>query len=203
MWHLDPPEYFDPPGGGRYVTYSNDVRGMIAAVERERFGGAMPVLYKHMVAVSYQLAIFRWAGCPLGCPAGGEAGLLCKPGCPAVVGTPCKGPWAAGQSFPCFVPASAPPACSDALAAAVMLNRTVVLPRSWCWCDYDWTPHVLEKCKIRCAATAPPWPWAAMLPATPHSVRSQEQAWGLAVSTLGITLCKTALLRSSCLQTFA
>ena len=31
-----------------------------------------------------------------------------------------------------------------------MLNRTLVLPTSWCYCDYDWTPHVLEKCKIRC-----------------------------------------------------
>jgi hypothetical protein len=30
-----------------------------------------------------------------------------------------------------------------------MLNRTLVLPTSWCWCDYDWTPHVLERCKIR------------------------------------------------------
>ncbi|KAI3434762.1 hypothetical protein D9Q98_002822 [Chlorella vulgaris] len=37
----------------------------------------------------------------------------------------------------------------DALAAARMLNRTLVLPTSWCWCDFDWTPHVLERCKIR------------------------------------------------------
>ncbi|KAL4447981.1 hypothetical protein ABPG75_005200 [Micractinium tetrahymenae] len=104
MWFLDPPEYFDPPGGGRYLTYTNGVRDVVAAVERERHGGAMPVLYKHMVAVSYQLAIFR-----------------------------------------------------DALAAAVMLNRTVVLAKSWCWCDYDWTPHVLEKCKIRGSDTVLPF----------------------------------------------
>jgi hypothetical protein len=38
----------------------------------------------------------------------------------------------------------------EALAASAMLNRALVLPASWCYCDYDWTPHVLEKCKIRC-----------------------------------------------------
>jgi hypothetical protein len=32
---------------------------------------------------------------------------------------------------------------------ARLLNRTLVLPASWCWCDYDWTPHVVERCKIR------------------------------------------------------
>lgn len=44
---------------------------------------------------------------------------------------------------------AAPRCHRDALAAAQMLNRTLVLPTSWCWCDYDWTPHVLERCKIR------------------------------------------------------
>lgn len=32
----------------------------------------------------------------------------------------------------------------EALAVAAMTNRTVVLPTSWAWCDYDHTPHVLE-----------------------------------------------------------
>lgn len=63
MWLLDPPEYYDPPGGRRYLTYTNEVRGVVAGVEAERFGGAMPVLYKHMVAVSYQMAIFRCVPC--------------------------------------------------------------------------------------------------------------------------------------------
>ncbi|EFN57248.1 expressed protein [Chlorella variabilis] len=95
MWFLDGPEYYAPPGA-RYLAYSNDVRRFIGRLAAERFKGAMPVLYKQMAAMSYQLAQFR-----------------------------------------------------DALAAARMLNRTLVLPTSWCWCDYDWTPHVLEKCKIR------------------------------------------------------
>ncbi len=44
------------------------------------------------------------------------------------------------------------PLCRDALAAATMLNRTLVLPTSWCWCEYDWTPDVLESCKIKWVA---------------------------------------------------
>ncbi len=34
----------------------------------------------------------------------------------------------------------------DALAAARMLNRTLVLPTSWCWCDYDWVREWLPSC---------------------------------------------------------
>ncbi|EFN51102.1 hypothetical protein CHLNCDRAFT_141437 [Chlorella variabilis] len=37
----------------------------------------------------------------------------------------------------------------DALAAARMLRRTLVLPASWCWCDMDWSPAVLQTCTIR------------------------------------------------------
>ena len=33
---------------------------------------------------------------------------------------------------------------TEALALAAATNRTVVLPQSWCWCDYDHVPHVME-----------------------------------------------------------
>lgn len=36
----------------------------------------------------------------------------------------------------------------DALAVAAALNRIVVLPPSWCWCDYDQTSSVLVECRI-------------------------------------------------------
>ena len=41
-----------------------------------------------------------------------------------------------------------PPAtwCRDALAAARMLGRAVVLPTLWCWCDYDEGPDILQTC---------------------------------------------------------
>ena len=99
LWLLDGPDYYGAaPGTTRFLTYDNDVRREVERAAAARFpGGAMPVLYRHMVAVAYQLALFR-----------------------------------------------------DALAAARMLGRALVLPRSWCWCDYDWTPDVLESCKIRC-----------------------------------------------------
>ncbi|KAL4434049.1 hypothetical protein ABPG75_000490 [Micractinium tetrahymenae] len=95
MWLLDGPEYFSPPGA-RYLTYQNNVRQYIHNLTAARFGGVLPLLHKHIIAMSFQLAQFR-----------------------------------------------------DALAVSKMLNRTLVLPKSWCWCDYDWTPHIVEKCKIR------------------------------------------------------
>lgn len=59
MWLLDGPEYYDPPGA-RYLTYDNDVRQYIDRLAVQRHpGGAMPVFYKQIVAVSYQLAQFR------------------------------------------------------------------------------------------------------------------------------------------------
>lgn len=60
MWFLDGPEYYDPPGA-RYLTYTNGVLQFVERLAAERFGGAMPLLYKHWVAVGYQLAQFRWA----------------------------------------------------------------------------------------------------------------------------------------------
>ena len=89
--------------------------------------------------------------------------LLSKPGCMAeLAGWLAPHRWLlVGVVLPRHPPAhlpTCPPAhlptpdrraCRDALAAARMLNRTLVLPTSWCYCDYDWTPHVLEKCKIR------------------------------------------------------
>ncbi|KAL4446836.1 hypothetical protein ABPG77_008080 [Micractinium sp. CCAP 211/92] len=95
LWLLDGPEYHSPPGA-RYLTYQNDVRQYIEHLVATRHGGILPLLQRHIIAMSYQLAQFR-----------------------------------------------------DALAVARMLNRTLVLPTSWCWCDYDWTPHIVEKCKIR------------------------------------------------------
>ncbi|KAL4422581.1 hypothetical protein ABPG75_008778 [Micractinium tetrahymenae] len=40
-------------------------------------------------------------------------------------------------------------ALRDALAAARMLGRVLVLPTLWCWCDYDEHPLILESCRIR------------------------------------------------------
>lgn len=61
MWFLDGPEYYNPPGA-RYLTYTHDVRSVVEEVAASnRFNGAMPVLYKHLVAASYQLAAYRWA----------------------------------------------------------------------------------------------------------------------------------------------
>ncbi|KAI3429416.1 hypothetical protein D9Q98_005511 [Chlorella vulgaris] len=34
----------------------------------------------------------------------------------------------------------------DALAAATMLGRAVVLPKLWCWCDYHEGPDILRTC---------------------------------------------------------
>ena len=60
MWFLDGPEYFSPPGQPpRYLTYGNDVRQHVERLAEERHGGAMPLLYKQIVALSYQLAQFR------------------------------------------------------------------------------------------------------------------------------------------------
>lgn len=56
---------------------------------------AVPDLYKHMLAVSYQL----------------EAAL-------------------------------------EGLALAHALNRTVVFPKLWCWCDFDWYAVVLDGCAM-------------------------------------------------------
>lgn len=49
----------------------------------------------------------------------------------------------------------------EALAVAAMTNRTVVLPQSWCWCDYDHVPHVLETCHLRGADASLPFPCPA------------------------------------------
>jgi len=103
MWFLDGPEYYDPTlaaagaagaagtarpaadaAGGttgstttaKYLTYDNDVRRVVAHLTAERFNGLLPPLYKHMIAVSYQLAQFRWAGW-VGGQVGGQAGCCC------------------------------------------------------------------------------------------------------------------------------
>jgi hypothetical protein len=39
--------------------------------------------------------------------------------------------------------------CRDALAAARMLGRTLLLPTFLCWCDLDESPDVLEACRIK------------------------------------------------------
>ncbi|PRW57844.1 glycosyltransferase family 77 [Chlorella sorokiniana] len=96
MWLVDGQEYFAPPGV-KWLTYQNTVLQYVEALSKQLYPETgMPLFYRQIVGMSYQLALFR-----------------------------------------------------DALAAARMLNRTLVLPTSWCWCDYDWTPHVLERCKIR------------------------------------------------------
>jgi len=35
------------------------------------------------------------------------------------------------------------------MAAARMLNRTLVVPKLWCWCDQDEHPHILMRCRIK------------------------------------------------------
>jgi hypothetical protein len=59
MWFLDPPEYYDPRGGGRYLAYDNTVRPAIASLALSQFPDGLPLMYKHLAAVSYQLAAFR------------------------------------------------------------------------------------------------------------------------------------------------
>ena len=51
------------------------------------------------------------------------------------------------------VPACRPGMRREALAAARMLGRTLVLPTLWCWCDYDEVPNsgILDTCLIKCA----------------------------------------------------
>ena len=73
MWFLDGPKYYSPPGQQpRYLTYQNDVRQYVDKVAQERHGGVLPLLYKHMVATSYQLALFRCVTCAV---------LCCVPAC--------------------------------------------------------------------------------------------------------------------------
>lgn len=68
MWLLDGAEYFSPLGA-RYLTYQNDVRQYVADLVPTRHGGVLPLLHRHMIAMSYQLAQFRWGG-------GGRAGCM-------------------------------------------------------------------------------------------------------------------------------
>jgi hypothetical protein len=37
-----------------------------------------------------------------------------------------------------------------------MLNRTLVLPQFWCWCDHDFHADQIEKCRIKCASCKGP-----------------------------------------------
>lgn len=36
----------------------------------------------------------------------------------------------------------------EASAVAHALNRTIVFPRFWCWCDFDWYAVVLDGCSM-------------------------------------------------------
>ena len=71
LWFADGPEYYARPGA-RYLTYRNDVLRFVADVAEARFGGAMPLFYKHMVGMAYQLALFRCVTCAV---------LCCVPAC--------------------------------------------------------------------------------------------------------------------------
>jgi hypothetical protein len=156
MWFLDGPEHFSPPGQPpRYLTYQNDVRQYVEKVAQELHGGAMPVLYKQIVALSYQLAQFRCVQLAAGSwqLEASRRGRLEEARQDMAWSMHCLQRAAASPDLPAdsvaFDTFPLLP-CRDALAASAMLNRTLVLPTSWCYCDYDWTPHVLEKCKIRC-----------------------------------------------------
>jgi hypothetical protein len=76
LWHMGPPTYYDAglhngtatfrDSGAedhvRFLTYENGVKAFVERVAVQRYeGGAMPRLYKHWLAMSYQLAAFRWA----------------------------------------------------------------------------------------------------------------------------------------------
>ena len=63
-------------------------------------------------------------------------------------GAPCSTPTRPTLAPP---PRAALPgvACRDALAAARMLGRTLIVPPVWCWCDYDEHPHILYRCRIK------------------------------------------------------
>ncbi|KAI7836257.1 hypothetical protein COHA_009847 [Chlorella ohadii] len=135
LWYLDQesPDYYAAPGA-RYLTYDNDVRRVVEQVAAQRYqGGAMPVLYKHMVAMAYQIAQFR-----------------------------------------------------DALAAATMLNHTLVLPTSWCWCEYDWTPDVPEAVRQSQADVQ-------LLPARPAQ---QQPPGGTAAPALWPRMSQSELLQA-------
>jgi hypothetical protein len=36
----------------------------------------------------------------------------------------------------------------EAAAMATALNRTIVFPKFWCWCDFDWYAVVLDGCAM-------------------------------------------------------
>ena len=45
----------------------------------------------------------------------------------------------------------------DAAAMALVLNRTLILPRVWAWCDSDNSPSVLATCAFDGAEHSSPW----------------------------------------------
>jgi hypothetical protein len=145
----------------KVLTYHNDVLAFVKRVAAQRYeGGRMPLLYMHWLGMSYQLAAFRCAGDRLQAilPSCCCGWLLClllpcvlaKQGC--CIGSTCSRQLACASltgSLPDW-PVS-PPLCRDALAAATMLGRAVVLPKLWCWCDFDEVPDsgILETCRIK------------------------------------------------------
>jgi hypothetical protein len=156
LWHIEKPEYYSSASGGtsRFLTYENNVVPWVNAMASRRYsnGRQMPLFYKMWLGMSYQLAAFRCAGdrlqvilllrmvlCLL-LPC-----VLAKQGC--YIGSTCSRQLAcASLTGPLPDWPVSPPLCRDALAAATMLGRAVVLPKLWCWCDYHEGPDILRTC---------------------------------------------------------
>lgn len=45
----------------------------------------------------------------------------------------------------------------DAAAMAIALNRTLILPRVWAWCDSDNAPTIMGNCAFDGAEQSAPW----------------------------------------------
>lgn len=65
-WLVDPPPYYGAPpaaNGGPpqlFLTYDNGVHAFVAAQAAARYpGGAMPLLERQWLGMSYQIAAFR------------------------------------------------------------------------------------------------------------------------------------------------
>jgi hypothetical protein len=45
----------------------------------------------------------------------------------------------------------------DAAAMAIALNRTLILPKVWAWCDSDHAPTIMATCAFEGAEQTSPW----------------------------------------------
>lgn len=68
LWHIDPPAYCGAGPGAplKLLTYENGVAEFVEDVAKQRYPGAveMPLFYKMWLAMTYQIAAFRWKARP-------------------------------------------------------------------------------------------------------------------------------------------